>query len=145
MPRNNQTQPGMIAYRLDLLEIAVKDIGESLRGINHNLKALATLEERHAEVQASVQRAFDRVEKIENKQSVLDDEFKKWFNRGTGIAMLATVVWAVAGWAMVTKVTDIAGAAEKVVELERKIKRNARVIAVLSKKLGYEFDFVDNQ
>ncbi len=141
----------MLTYRVEQLEHAVKGIADTLRSINDNLKALTSLEARHANIEDSVRRSFERLEKVETTQRGLDGEFKKWFNRGVGAASLISIIWIAGSWYFINQVKEIAATVDKVVDVERRLvdaerksKRNQKVLSIMAKKLGYEIDLVDS-
>lgn len=65
--RENDMDPRVIAYRLNLLENAVLETTRALTGINVSLQTLATLEVRHTETRDALTRAFNKLDDHEKR------------------------------------------------------------------------------
>lgn len=145
-----KTPENMTEYRLAMVETAVEKISASLVSIDKNLGALATLESRHAEIEKSVARNFERLEaledgalkELEHKQSALDDEFKKWFNRGAGIASVVSILFMTGGGLIYSQLAEIAGAVKKVEKNSADIERQKVQMRAIMKKIGVDLDYV---
>lgn len=140
-PRQKPTET-MTEYRLSMVESAVEKIGSALVGIERSLSALATLEARHTGIEESVSRNFKRLEAVEAKQDLLDDEFKKWFNRGMGIASVVSILFMAGGGMIYSQLSEIAGAAKKVERLQADMERQKAFSRMLAKKAGIDIDYV---
>lgn len=128
----------LTAYRIDHLEEAVKTIGTALTGIDKSLEALTSLEARHAQVQESVGRAFERLEKSEAEILRLDSEFKKWFNRGAGVASVATLLFLLVGSYIGNELRGVSDAVAKVSANSQQLQTQRRINAVVMRKLGID-------
>ncbi len=131
------------AYRIDQLEEAVKTIGTALTGIDKSLEALTSLEARHAAVQESVGRAFGRLEDVEKEMVRVDAEFKKWFNRGVGVAAVASILFTVVGGYIGNEISKMSEAIKSVPELATQAKAQKRLNALMLRKMGIEPELLD--
>lgn len=132
----------MTEYRLSMVEMTVEKISTALISIDKSLGTLATLESRHAEIERSVTRNFTRLEELEDKQGALDDEFKKWFNRGTGIASVVSILFMLGGGLIYSQLAEIAGAVKKVEKNSADIERQKIQMRAIMKKVGIDLDYI---
>lgn len=86
--------------RLTRLETVVERIEEAIQGIRDSFAALTRLEERHAETREALGRAFEGIEKMDERVRAVETEMpslkqvKQWVYSGVGFTV-ATVGAAV--------------------------------------------------
>jgi len=137
-------EPGdLMVYRLDRLEDAVKTIGGALVGIDKSLNALTSLESRHASVQESVSRAFERLEATDRELLRVDTEFKRWFNRGVGVASVVSVLFLVIGGSVGSELNKSSESVAAVPDLTKQTKAQKRLNGLILRKLGVDPGMID--
>lgn len=146
MPNKEGT---LVDYRLKRVEETVEQIGKALEGIDKSLSALASLEARHAGIEDSVGRAFKRMEEIEvankvreEKVAGIDSEFKKWFNRGVGVATVVSLIFTIGGGYMLNKLNSLDAVVSLVPKIVEQQARAAKIDRAIMKKMGMDSDLV---
>lgn len=149
MPGVDRRGSVLVGYRLEKVEETVAQIGKALEGIDKSLSALASLEARHAAISDSIARAFTRLEEVElenkdrdGKILHIDGEFKKWFNRGVGVATVVSLIFTVGGGYMMNKLNSLDSIVALVPKLVEQQARNAKIDRAIMKKLKMDADLV---
>lgn len=138
MVAKRSAEATVIDYRVAAVEKAIERVGANLEAIDKNLGTLTSLAAEQKNANEALARAFGRVEAVERAQASLDGEYRKWFNRGVGVASVCSVLWLVGGGYIAWKLREVDAAISSVPYMQAELRRRQKIDMFILRRLGIE-------